>query len=80
MRGVGWGGKGAKVSDFFTKYPNLKKKNFGGGGGEGCGLVGEGGLEQVIFFFFTKNPNLKKNFFGGGGGGGRGGLGGMLPD
>ena len=40
-------GEGARVSDFFTKSPNLKEKNFFLGGGEGGGEVGwgRGGLE-----------------------------------
>ena len=61
-------GRGARVSDFFTRNSNL---NFFFGGGEGGGgarvseiplqfFLGEGGLEQVNFLF-TKKPNL--NFF-----------------
>ena len=40
--GEGEGGLGerARVSEFFTKHPNLKEKNWGGGGGGG----GEWGL------------------------------------
>ena len=47
--GMGWvgeGGGGARVSDFFSKNPNLKKKNFFRGGkrrgGTGDGGVGKG--------------------------------------
>ena len=44
--------------NFFTKYPNLKKKKifngWGGGQGEVCGW--ERGAE-VSEFFFTMNPN-----------------------
>ena len=34
---------------FFTKNPNLKKKNCGGGGGE------RGGVGARVSEFFTKN-------------------------
>ena len=55
--GGGWG-EGTRVSDFFTKNPNLKKRFyfslFGGGGG------------------VTKDPNLISLF--GGGWGGEGGV------
>ena len=37
-----WGGRGAKLSDFLTRNPNLKKIFFLGGGG--------GKLEYVILF------------------------------
>ena len=44
---AGWGedmgGGEARVSDFFTKNPNLKKKNFG---------VGVGGLNKGKLLFF----------------------------
>ena len=32
--GLGWRGRGARVSDFFPTNPNLKKN---GGGGRSCG-------------------------------------------
>ena len=53
-------GEGARVSDFFTKSPNLKEKKFfwGGGEGGGRGWLGEG-RTRVGEFFFTKNPNRK---------------------
>ena len=38
---MGGRGKGARVSDFYTKNPNLKKM---GGGSRGCGGGGAGGL------------------------------------
>ena len=48
---MGGGGEwGARVSELFLKYPNLKKKKniFWGIGGGGAGLSD---------FFFTMNPN-----------------------
>ena len=56
-------GRGARVSEFFSKNLNLKEKNLFrgdvGGGGRG------GGLELVNFY--SKNQNLKIEFFYGGG-------------
>ena len=72
-----WGGAeggGARVSEYFSKNPNLKKKNsFFLAGGPGQGVAGGGGLELVNFF--SKSPNLKNRFFfcfGGGEVGARG--------
>ena len=45
LAGEGGGGGKARVSDFFTKNPNLKRKFFffwGGGGGRGLGGVRRG--------------------------------------
>ena len=44
MGGIMGLGEGARVSDFFTKSPNLKEKKFfwGGGRGGGARLVGGG--------------------------------------
>ena len=56
--------EGARVSDFFTKYPNLKKK---------LGL-GEGGRVSDFFDEGSKSKIEKKNIFFGGEGGGVGGL------
>ena len=73
--GQGEGGWGARVSDFFSKDPNLKKIFFWGGGGwrgsGGGGLEGGGGGELELVKFCSKNPNLKKekkNWGLGGGG------------
>ena len=56
--GGGWGAR-ARVSEFFTKNPNLKKKFFWGE----MGLEGGGGGPRVSKKIFTKNPNQKVNFF-----------------
>ena len=65
MRGRG---RGARVSEFFSKNLNLKKNFFFWGGGVwavGVGVGGGGGLELVNFY--SKNQNLKIEFFYGGG-------------
>ena len=68
--GGGGCGQGARVSDFFTKNPNLKYffgEMWGGGGAYWLGGTG------VNVFYFTMNPNFKykkKRFFFLGGGGG----------
>ena len=83
---MGRGGRGARVSDLFSKNPNLKNIYIFFWGGGGLGGRGDGGLELVNFLFkeskskkkekkFTKIPNLKKKiFFSGGRGGGGGGV------
>ena len=61
--GCGGGGSVARVNEFFTKNPNLKKKK----------IEGVGARMAWVSEFFTKNPNLKKrrkyiffSVFGGG--------------
>ena len=64
----GWVGEGgsevAKLSDFFTKNPNLKKKLFFGGGGGGVG----GGGSRISEFFLQRIQIYNCFFFLGGGG------------
>ena len=48
--------EGARVSDFFTKNPNLKKNFLGGGRWVGCGRWG---LWAGVSDYFTLNPYLK---------------------
>ena len=57
-----FGGGGARVSEFISKNPNLKKSSGVGGGGRGAGWVGDGGGARVSEIF-SKNPSLKKGFF-----------------
>ena len=43
--------RGARVSEFFSKNPNLKTILGRGGVGVGARWAGLGGLKLVIFFF-----------------------------
>ena len=71
---MGGRGKGARVSDFYTKNPNLKKM---GGGVQGMWGGGCGGLDLVNLFYYESKFKIKKDLFffflGGGGAAGGGG-------